>query len=225
MGTKEVVVVVLAAGAGSRFRMAPGSAASSMAADRSAVKLLALLRGRPVLQHVLDHVALLAPAATIVVLGHDAEAIERQIEWREELLIRNAAPQRGISSSVSLGLEAVAGSAPAAKAALVVLGDQPHVRPDIVRRLISSATDTGTQAFVVPSYSEGTGGNPVLVRRDAWPLAATLSGDRGFASLLAERPELVATVAIEGANPDVDTPADLAALEQSQRARGRPGEA
>lgn len=207
MGAKEVAVVVLAAGRGSRFRGAGGYP----------VKLLAPLGGRPVLQHVLDHVALLAPVATVVVLGHDADAIERQIEWRHEMLIRNAAPPRGISSSVSLGLEAVARSAPAAKAALIVLGDQPRVRPDVMRRLISSATDTGTQPFVVPSYSAGTGGNPVLVRRDAWPLAATLSGDRGLASLLAERPELVATVAIEGANPDVDTPADLAALERSQR--------
>ena len=77
--------------------------------------------------------------------------------------------------------------------------------------------------------------NPVLVRRAAWALAAGLSGDRGLGPLLAARPELVLEVAVDGANPDVDTPADLAALQPRRpsddpidprrRARGRLGRA
>lgn len=220
MERKEVVVVVLAAGAGRRFGTAAGAAASPWASASSAgpnpsgVKLLARLRGRPVLQHVLDRVALIGPAATIVVLGHEAEAFERQIDWRDESLIRNVAPERGISSSVSLGLAAAAHRAPAAKAALIVLGDQPRLATDVMRAIISAATDTGPKAFVVPSYPGADRGNPVLVRRDAWPLAATLRGDHGFAPLIAARPELVASVATDAMNPDVDTPADLAALER-----------
>ncbi len=222
MRTEEVAVVVLAAGAGARFRRARGSRrpptsvvpSSTVAADRSGVKLLAPLGGRPLLQHVLDHVARIAPASTVVVLGHDAEEIERAIEWRDERLVRNPAPQQGISSSVALGLEALAGDAPAVKAALIVLGDQPRAGADVMRRLITCAMATSGPPFVAPRYSGVDRGNPVLVRRDAWPLAAELRGDRGFAALMVERPGLVTTVAIEGANPDVDTPTDLAGLER-----------
>jgi molybdenum cofactor cytidylyltransferase len=235
MRTVEVAVVVLAAGAGTRFRTARTSGPSArsvvpsptVGADLPGAKLLAPVAGRPVLQHVLDRVALLAPAATVVVLGHDAETVERGIEWRDERLVRNPAPERGISSSVVLGLDAAASSLPAARAALIVLGDQPRVGADVMRRLISEVldTDTGARPFVAPRYSRGDSGNPLLVRRYAWPLAASLRGDRGFGSLIAARPELVATVAIEGANPDVDTPTDLAALEGDQsspRRRTRP---
>jgi CTP:molybdopterin cytidylyltransferase MocA len=52
----------------------------------------------------------------------------------------------------------------------------------------------------------------VLVRRSAWALAAGLDGDRGLGALLASRPDLVVSVEAPGDNPDIDTPADLAAL-------------
>ena len=53
--------------------------------------------------------------------------------------------------------------------------------------------------------------NPVLVRRPGWRLADELVGDRGFGPLLAGQPELVTWIPVEGANPDIDTRADLAA--------------
>jgi CTP:molybdopterin cytidylyltransferase MocA len=52
----------------------------------------------------------------------------------------------------------------------------------------------------------------VLVRRGAWPEASALHGDRGLGPLLAAHPERVLAVDVPGANPDVDTPADLERL-------------
>jgi CTP:molybdopterin cytidylyltransferase MocA len=60
------------------------------------------------------------------------------------------------------------------------------------------------------------------VRRAAWALAAGLDGDRGLGPLLARRPDLVAEVPVAGNNPDVDTPADLAALAAPADVAGRP---
>ena len=54
--------------------------------------------------------------------------------------------------------------------------------------------------------------NPVLLLPAGWPLVARLTGDRGLGPLLAADPDRVVRVAVPGANPDVDTPADLAAL-------------
>ena len=42
-----------------------------------------------------------------------------------------------------------------------------------------------------------------------WRLADELVGDRGFGPILATHTELVREIEIAGANPDVDTRADL----------------
>jgi CTP:molybdopterin cytidylyltransferase MocA len=53
----------------------------------------------------------------------------------------------------------------------------------------------------------------VLLDRTLWPLASGLTGDEGFGRLFAGRPDLLDLVDVPGANPDVDTPADLTHLE------------
>jgi SAM-dependent methyltransferase len=50
----------------------------------------------------------------------------------------------------------------------------------------------------------------VLLRRAAFPLVEESSADRGLGPVIADHPELVEEVAVDGTNPDVDTPEDLA---------------
>ena len=95
-GVAGVSAVVLAAGAASQF---------------GGVKLLAELGGRPVLQHVLDAVEAQGLGEVVVVLGDDAEAMERAIAWRGERRVRNPDPGRGLASSLSVGLDAVSPTA------------------------------------------------------------------------------------------------------------------
>jgi molybdenum cofactor cytidylyltransferase len=194
--------VVLAAGRATRF---------------GDVKVLAPLAGRPLLQHVLDAAAAAGLDETVVVLGDDADQVEREIAWRSERRIRNPAPARGLSSSVRIGLEALT---PDVDAALILLGDQPLVRPGVIRQIALAALATD-RLIVVPRYAGSGAINPVLLRRAAWHLADRLSGDRGMGPLIAAHPELVLEVPIDGDNPDVDTPADLAAL--SRPPDGSPG--
>lgn len=196
-----VAAVVLAAGGSTRF---------------GGPKLLAPLDGRPVLQHVLDTVAQLRPAVTVVVLGDAADALEGAISWRGERRVRNPDPGRGLSSSLRLGVGAVASVAageegPVVDAALILLGDQPRVRPEVIAALLAAAQDTD-RPIVAPRYASDSAPNPVLLRRAAWAIAEEARGDRGLRPLLAARPDLVWWVPVEGANPDVDTPEDLAAL-------------
>lgn len=191
----RVAAIVLAAGASSRF---------------GSNKLLAPLGGRPILQHVLDAVAEAGLDDTVVVLGDDAAAVEAAIAWSSERRVVNERPQDGLSSSLRVGLDAAAED-PATEAVLVVLGDQPTIRPSVIDAVVRAA-DGSPAPFVQAHYAADGAPNPVLVRRQAWAMAAGLSGDRGLGPLLAARPELVLAVDVEGANPDVDTPADLAAL-------------
>jgi molybdenum cofactor cytidylyltransferase len=186
--------LILAAGAGKRF---------------GGQKLLADLHGTPILQFSLDlvHAAGLAPVA--VVIGADAAAIERALVWWDEIRVVNPRPDEGISTSVRLGLRALATTD--ATRALVLLGDQPQLSLAQVEAILAAPVD-GTRPIVVPRYN-GKPGNPVLLERAAWPLAEQLTGDTGMAQLFAANPALLRYVDVEGSNPDVDTAADLDALE------------
>ncbi len=186
---------MLAAGASSRF---------------GSNKLLAPLHGRPVLQHVLDAVAASGIQDAVAVLGDDHAAVEAAVAWGTVRRVVNERPRDGLSSSLRVGLDALADDA-AIEAALVVLGDQPALRPAVIAAVLEAA-GRGSTPFVRARYAADGAPNPVLVRRQGWALAAGLSGDRGLGPLLASHPDMVTAVDVDGANPDVDTPADLAAM-------------
>jgi CTP:molybdopterin cytidylyltransferase MocA/SAM-dependent methyltransferase len=201
--TKGTVGLVLAAGAGSRF---------------GGDKLLATIGGRPVLQHVLDVLAEAGVGEAVVVLGHDAERIELAIDWGGARRVVNLEPERGLSSSLQVGFEAIG---PDAAAVLVALGDQPLVSAAVIRTLLDARPKAGSP-IVVPIYPDDRGRNPVLVRREAFALVGEATGDRGLGPLLEAHPELVEEIPVDAANPDIDTPADLArAIEASWGARVR----
>ena len=96
-------------------------------------------------------------------------------------------------------------------AALVALGDQPRLRPDVVRTVIE-AWRASDRPIAVPRYERDGALNPVVLGRDVFERAVHLEGDRGMGPLIQRSPDLVTTVAVDGDNPDVDTPADLARL-------------
>jgi molybdenum cofactor cytidylyltransferase len=188
--------VVLAAGAGSRF---------------GGQKLLADFRGTPILQYVLNLAALAELDPVVVVLGADADALVTRLWWRDEVRLTNPHPAAGLSGSVRMGLAALELSD--AARAIVLLGDQPRLSATQVGTILAAPLDAA-RPIVVPRYN-GQPGNPVLLERAAWPLAERLSGDHGMAQLFAANKDLIRYVDLSGTNPDIDTPADLAAIEGS----------
>ena len=197
-------VVVLAAGAGSRFSDVPGG------------KLLATVGGHPLLARVLDTVREFGPAATIVVLGHGADAIERTLAWRDELRVRNHDPDRGLASSLKVGIDTLRVLPDQLDGAFIVLGDQPALDVGVMRQIARAAADQrpadqrpADRPIVAPRYEQDGPRNPVLLLRAAWPLVDELEGDRGLGPLMSDRPQLVLDVPVPGSMPDVDTPADL----------------
>jgi molybdenum cofactor cytidylyltransferase len=195
----SVAAVILAAGASTRF---------------GSPKVLARLDGRPLLEHVLDAARAGGIDQIIVVLGHAADEVEEGIDWLDERLVRNPDPDT-LSSSLQVGLAAAAELDPPVRAAVVLLGDQPRVRPEVIHALVS-ASRNAEEPVIIPEYAEGGGANPVLIRRDGFDLADEASGDRGLGPLLDGRDELVLRIPFAGSNPDVDTPADLEALQEDR---------
>ena len=100
-------------------------------------------------------------------------------------------------------------------AAMMLLADQPRTRLDVIAALVErwSAKPAGVLA---PRYADGRQGNPAIIGRELWRLASSLEGDRGLSHVLEGRTD-VAYLEVPGANPDVDTPADLAALTRHDR--------
>ncbi len=194
MADRPVAAVVLAAGTSRRY---------------GSPKQLALLDGRTLLEHVLERAqgAGLSPVIAVVPVW-----LTRPAAWRDPRLIwiRNPQPQRGLSSSLQLGLQAVPAEV---DAAVVLLGDQPGIS---VAALDALRAARGSRPIVAAS-ADGHLGPPVLLERSQFDLARALDGDIGFRELLARRPELVTEVRVARHAPDVDTVADLAALRREPR--------
>ena len=188
---ERIVALVLAAGGGSRF---------------GGGKLLVPLQGRPLLQHVLDRVAEAGLGEAIVVVGRDGDEVKRAIAWRTERTVRNAQPERGLASSLQVGMAALD---PNVDAVLILLGDQPLVATQTIRALLDAPGDS-KRTIVVPAYGDQGGRNPVLLRRAAFALTNEAMGDHGLGPILAAHSELVVEVPVTGRNPDVDTHEDLA---------------
>jgi len=217
---RDAAAVILAAGAGSRF---------------GGGKVRAALEGRPLLAHVLAAVREAGIGRVVVVLGRDAGAVldaVRDVDpgvLERVLVTVNPTPERGLATSLRLGFGAATAVAPPVAppaGVLILLGDQPRVRADVLRVLCGAVASAHAIA-VVPRYAGDAAPNPVLLLPAGWPLVAGLTGDRGLGPLLAADPARVVRVAVPGANPDVDTPADLAALAAvaeppSPRGRGSP---
>jgi CTP:molybdopterin cytidylyltransferase MocA len=197
--------VVLAAGSGRRF---------------GSNKLVATLRGRPLVLQTLEHLTsarrsgLLAGIVTVTAAGD--EAVVHAIVHSGSVLVENPDPASGMGRSLQLGIRRLDDPPvePTAQAAVIVLADQPMVRQEVLTAL-RDAWLSGA-GIVRPIYrgEPGTPGHPVLLDRSRWHLVDDVQGDRGLGPALASHTDWVTTVEVEGYNPDIDTPADLALLEE-----------
>jgi len=202
-----VSAVLLAAGAGSRF---------------GGGRLLAPYLGRPMIEAVLSELREAPVDEIIAVVGESArdegERLRRVCSLYGARIVENPKWEGGISTSVKRGLSACA---PEARAAVVLLGDQPLVGASAVERLVFAFKDGAEVA--VATYG-GRLRNPVLFARSAWPiLQEELSGDEGARRFLKEHTDLVTEVPCDDvADPaDVDTVEDLRSLEGNVSSRSR----
>ena len=169
--------IVLAAGAGTRF-------------------------GRPKADLVLGGERLVDRAVRVLREGGcaDVVAVVRDgVAVPGAAAVVNPDPERGMGSSLRLGLAAASGTR-----AVIVLVDTPGIGADAVRRVLG-----------VDGAYGGRRSHPVVLDRPLWTEVASLAdGDQGARPFMRAHPDLVVEVACEGDPADVDTPADLAAWQR-----------
>jgi molybdenum cofactor cytidylyltransferase len=188
----EVVAVILAAGAGSRF-------------DGPGHKLLAELpesgdEGRAsVISRSLDHVLAARIGPVLVVTGACADVVpERFVDV--VAVHHNPRWDDGQATSLRVGLDAAAQLG--CRAAVIGLADQPFITPAAWQAV--AAADA---PIAVATY-DGRRGNPVRLDAAVWELLAR-TGDEGARALMRVRPDLVREVPCTGSPADIDTEEDL----------------
>jgi molybdenum cofactor cytidylyltransferase len=181
--------VLLAAGGATRF---------------GSQKLVATLDRVPIVQLAAWSLAA-ATDVIVVVVGNESAAVRAALGEIDACVVENPDWAGGLATSLRRGIAAVP---PAVDAAIVSLGDQPHLDPAVVRSLIARWRET--KSPIVSARYRGVRGHPVLFDRSIFAEIAALSGDSGAKGLIERSPERVAYVDIDSEVPrDVDTPVDL----------------
>jgi CTP:molybdopterin cytidylyltransferase MocA len=189
---ERIVSIVLAAGAGRRF---------------GGRKQLALLRGRPLLEHALAAAAAGPGSDTILVLGAAAAEVEAGIQTGEARVVRCPDWERGPAASLRAGVAAVGEDA---VAVLVTLGDEPFVSPAAGRRLLA-ARRPGLLAL--RATYRGRPGHPVLIERALLAVLTDAPPDVKPAVLLDRAGVEPVECGDLGEPADVDSPEQLIDLE------------
>lgn len=188
MGGDGLAVVVLAAGAGSRF---------------GGVKQTAVVDGRRLLSRVLGGLEDVG-ARRIVVLGADVDAVRPVVGEDHWEVVDAAGWKAGPGASLRAGLAA----APDADSALIVLGDLAWLRREAVQRVLDDAANAPAGVEAIRAFDGRTPGHPLLVRGSLLQQARA-APDSGLRPLL----DGVAVRAVDctglGVTQDVDTVADL----------------
>lgn len=132
MKMKKLNIVILAAGKGTRMHS-------------NIPKVLHLLAGKPLLQHVINSAKLLNPVKIIVVYGYGGEAVPQaftheNITWVEQ------SEQLGTGHAVQQALPYLDDDA----ITLILLGDVPLLSADSCKKLLEKTDELGLLTFIKP---------------------------------------------------------------------------
>jgi 2-haloacid dehalogenase len=168
-------------------------------------KQLLELDGRPLLQFAIDAAAGAGLDEVVVVLGHEAERVSTALSLPPGTrVVVNRDYAQGQSSSLRTGLDALSGES---EAAVILLGDQPGLTSDQIRRTVTSFR-LGSAPVVRARYGD-VPGHPVVVARPEWDAWRSLSGDAGARLLIESNAERVDEVDLgPAAIVDIDTQSD-----------------
>jgi molybdenum cofactor cytidylyltransferase len=199
----STAAIILAAGTSSR-----------MSSGRH--KLLLPLHDRPVLAHVIDATIASQARPILIVLGHQIDLVRSHIKpqtiHHDITLIENMNYLQGMSTSLRLGVQTLlsygykkSSTSYQVDSALIMLGDQPMVTPQVIDTLIGTYRTSGSY-IVAPLYN-GKRGSPVLFDGRLFPELIEVTGDEGGRTVLERHRQEVELVEMGDAmaNYDVDT--------------------
>jgi molybdenum cofactor cytidylyltransferase len=161
-------------------------------------------RGRTFLETIVQTLRGADIERIVVVLGHQADEIQRQVKIEQAQVVINPDYRSGQTSSLQVGLRALLPDEP--EAVLLCLVDHPAVGTETVRRIVGTFCQCGAPV-VIPTYL-GRRGHPVLIGRHLFDELLRLASDAGADSVVRRYRPATQFVAVEdeGVVIDVDEP-------------------
>jgi molybdenum cofactor cytidylyltransferase len=142
----------------------------------------------------------------LVTVGGAAAEVRATVDFQGVEVVENRQFTTGCASSIGAAIDVVDKHS---NGLVLMLGDQPGVSADTVRRLVDRA---GEAPLGVCRYTDGRG-HPLWFHRDVFPDLRSMHGDKAVWKLLESGRHDVTEVAIAGpVPPDVDTWKDYQAL-------------
>jgi molybdenum cofactor cytidylyltransferase len=140
----------------------------------------------------------------VVVLGRASEELRGSVDFGRATVVENTAYGTGCASSLLAGMDAAGEDC---EALMLLLGDQPGVKPEFIDSVLAEWRSLRPWACVT-SYG-GELGHPFVFARETFGDLRGLHGDKAVWKLIEAYPERVRRVEIEAVlPPDVDTPED-----------------
>jgi molybdenum cofactor cytidylyltransferase len=192
-GRPPVAAIILAAGASTRM---------------GGPKLLLTHHGVPLVRRAVETAVGGGCTDVVVVLGANHEQYRPQLQGTPARLLHNPEFSQGMSSSIRVGIEALAEDT---RAAIIMLADQPFIDRGVIERLIT--TYVTSKARIVACAYDGVQGAPVLFDRALFLELLLLEGDQGARQVMTIYPRNVTAIEISPhAATDIDTPEDARRL-------------
>lgn len=160
---KEIWAIILAAGASTRMKQQ---------------KLLLPYNGKTIIETVVENVARSVNSNIMIVLGSHRKQIQEQIVNCPAKFCVNENYMNGMLSSAICGFRALPGET---KAALIFLGDQPQIPPQVTDLVIKAWIQSG-KGIVMPTFN-GRRGHPVLIETRYKAEIEQLDPEKGLRTL------------------------------------------
>jgi bifunctional UDP-N-acetylglucosamine pyrophosphorylase/glucosamine-1-phosphate N-acetyltransferase len=154
MANKDVVLVILAAGKGTRLK-------SSLA------KVLHPAGGRSLVEQVVVACAPLKPKKVVAIVGHQAEQVAAVVEAHDiETVLQQ--PQNGTGHAMLVAKRALGN----AKFAIVLPGDAPLIRPETVKAMLATHRSGNAAATILSAVLADPSGYGRIVRKSETQVGA-----------------------------------------------------
>lgn len=153
-----------------------------------------------------------ATGRVIVVTGAHEAPIREALAGKAVTMAQNKHWEEGMSTSISTGIQALAGTEPAPSNVLVCVCDQPYVAPGLIAQMIAAKDQTG-KGIIACAYAD-TIGVPVLFDSRYFYILQNLHANEGAKSLLFRYREDVGTISFPEGARDIDTEEDYRQLLQ-----------
>lgn len=142
----NIFAIVLAAGQGTRMKS-------------KLYKVLHPVCGKPMVEHVIDHIQVLEAKKIVTVVGHGAEMVKEQLGNKSEYVLQ--AEQLGTAHAV---VQAESLLANEEGTTLVVCGDTPLIQPETMKALYEYHTKQQAKATILTAVAENPTGYGRIIR-------------------------------------------------------------